>query len=197
MSASVTLAAAGGVLIAAGVTLLLERTLSRLLVGVLVLSNGVNLLILTAGGGAGRAPILEKAPPGVHPARPMSDPLPQAMILTAIVISLASAAFVLSIAYRSGRQGGDDDVRDDVEDRRVARGRSELRAQIRARRREYRRLRRERRREARRARAELRERIRAERERRAVDDPTLYGDDADGGAQGTGGHDPDGTGGAR
>ncbi|MFI0356802.1 Na(+)/H(+) antiporter subunit C [Actinomadura sp. 9N407] len=187
MTASVALALAGGLLIAAGITMLLERTLSRLVVGVLVLGNGVNLLILTAGGPAGRAPIRYGGAPGVHPSRPMSDPLPQAMILTAIVIALASAAFVLSIAYRAGRRGGDDEVRDDIEDRRLARGRHELRDRIRAQRREFRRLRRLRRTEIRQGRAELRERIRAERERRAVDDPGMFDDDPDGdGPQATG-----------
>ncbi|KAB2370677.1 Na(+)/H(+) antiporter subunit C [Actinomadura montaniterrae] len=118
MGPSLVLAATGGTLVAAGVVLLLERSLSRLVVGVLVLSNGVNLLILTAGGPAGTAPIL---PSRGGPHRALSDPLPQAMILTAIVISLASAAFVLAIAYRGGRLSGDDDVRDDIEDLRVRR----------------------------------------------------------------------------
>jgi multicomponent Na+:H+ antiporter subunit C len=125
VSPSLVLAATGGTLVAAGVVLLLERSLSRLVVGALVLSNGVNLLILTAGGPAGAAPILAGRAPqdGPHggPRRALSDPLPQAMILTAIVISLASAAFVLAIAYRGGRLSGDDDVRDDIEDLRVRR----------------------------------------------------------------------------
>ncbi|GAA0256495.1 hypothetical protein GCM10009527_060620 [Actinomadura nitritigenes] len=121
MSPSLVLAATGGTLVAAGVVLLLERSLSRLVVGVLVLSNGVNLLILTSGGPAGAAPILTGRGPHGGPHRALSDPLPQAMILTAIVISLASASFVLAIAYRDGRLSGDDDVRDDIEDLRVRR----------------------------------------------------------------------------
>ncbi|MFB4302151.1 Na(+)/H(+) antiporter subunit C [Actinomadura sp. NTSP31] len=145
MSPSLVLAATGGTLVAAGVVLLLERSLSRLVVGVLVLSNGVNLLILTGGGPAGRAPILAAHEPEGRPGRALSDPLPQAMILTAIVISLASAAFVLAIAYRSGRLSGDDEVRDDIEDLRVRReGEHDVR-------------------------------LRTERERRAVADPSELG----------------------
>jgi multicomponent Na+:H+ antiporter subunit C len=46
----------------------------------------------------------------------ISDPLPQAMVLTAIVIMLATTAFVLAMAYRSWRLNGHDDVQDDPED---------------------------------------------------------------------------------
>ncbi|MFD0689749.1 Na(+)/H(+) antiporter subunit C [Actinomadura fibrosa] len=121
MSPSLILAATGGTLVAAGVVLLLERSLSRLVVGVLMLGNGVNLLILTAGGPSGAAPILTGHGPHDGPRGALSDPLPQAMILTAIVISMGSAAFVLAIAYRDGRLSGDDDVRDDIEDLRLRR----------------------------------------------------------------------------
>jgi len=102
-----------GVLFAAGVSLLLERSLTRVLMGVLLLGNGVNLLIL-AGGHAGVAPIV-----GAEPDSRMSDPLPQAMILTAIVITLGMAAFLLTLAYRRWPLLGHDEVQDDVEDRRI------------------------------------------------------------------------------
>lgn len=102
-----------GVLFAAGVSLLLERSLTRVLMGVLLLGNGVNLLIL-AGGHAGVPPIVGGATEGS-----MSDPLPQAMILTAIVITLGMAAFLLTLAYRSWQLLGHDEVQDDVEDRRI------------------------------------------------------------------------------
>src|SRR5690606_28949104 len=74
-----------------------------------------NLLILTMGGQPGRAPILDDTN-----TEPMSDPLPQAMILTAIVITLGFTAFMLAMAYRSWRLNGHDEVQDDVEDRRLA-----------------------------------------------------------------------------
>lgn len=104
-----------GVLFATGVTLLLERSLSRVLIGVILLGNGANLLILLAGR-AGGAPIL-----GVTPAAGMSDPLPQAMVLTAIVITLGMTAFVLAMAYRTWQLTGHDEVRADPEDRRIVR----------------------------------------------------------------------------
>jgi multisubunit Na+/H+ antiporter MnhC subunit len=102
-----------GVLIAAGVTLLLERNLTRVILGITMLGNGVNLLILL-GGGYGGPPIV-----GVTPEPEMSDPLAQAMILTAIVITLGMTAFLLAMAYRSWLLTGTDDVQDDVEDRRI------------------------------------------------------------------------------
>ncbi|MFI6521535.1 Na(+)/H(+) antiporter subunit C [Spirillospora sp. NPDC050679] len=191
MTGTVVLAGGGGALVAAGVSLLLERSMVRLVVGVLLLGNGMNLLLLSTGGPAGTAPILAGGLYRTKRTGAMNDPLPQAMILTAIVISLASAAFVLAIAYRAARLSGDDEVRDDVEDRRVGGDDQELRAQIREQRREFRHWSRERRREIRRARGELRAQIRAERERRAVADPAET-DDTDGSGEagrsgGTGG----------
>ena len=102
-----------GVLFAAGVVLLLERSLTRILVGVILLGHGANMLILS-GGRAGGTPIV-----GTVPEEDMSDPLPQAMILTAIVITLAVTAFLLALAYRSRDITGHDEVQDDVEDRRI------------------------------------------------------------------------------
>jgi multicomponent Na+:H+ antiporter subunit C len=102
-----------GVLFAAGVTLLLERNLTRVILGFAMLGNAVNLLILL-GGAYGGPPIV-----GVTPEPRMSDPLTQAMILTAIVITLAMTAFLLAMAYRSWLLTGHDNVQDDVEDRRI------------------------------------------------------------------------------
>ncbi|GAB2919631.1 hypothetical protein GCM10027280_03340 [Micromonospora polyrhachis] len=103
-----------GVLFACGVSLLLERSLTRVLLGIILLGNGVNLLILV-GGTNGGAPIV-----GVTPEEEMSDPLPQAMVLTAIVITLGMTAFLLAMAYRSWQLFGHDEVQDDLEDRRIA-----------------------------------------------------------------------------
>lgn len=104
------------VLIGGGVYLLLERSLSRVLIGVILLGNGVNLLFLVIGGPPGGAPIV-----GVTPESEMSDPLPQAMVLTAIVITLAMTAFLLAMAYRSWQLNEHDEVQDDLEDRRIVR----------------------------------------------------------------------------
>jgi multicomponent Na+:H+ antiporter subunit C len=111
MSANLTLILVAGVLVATGVHLIFERALSRVILGIVLASNGVGVLYLAAGGAAGGAPFV-----GARPAEEMSDPLPQAMVLTAIVISLASVAFVLSLAYRQWRLTGSDDVPDDAED---------------------------------------------------------------------------------
>jgi len=105
-----------GVLVAAGVYLLLERSLSRVLIGIILIGNGVNLSFLVAGGAAGGPPIV-----GTTPTEQMSDPLPQAMVLTAIVITLGMTAFLMALAYRSWQLHRHDEVQDDVEDRRIAR----------------------------------------------------------------------------
>ena len=111
MIPNLTLVVVSGVLVASGVYLLLERSLTRILVGVLLASNGVNVMFLVASGPAGGAPII-----GVTPRQEMSDPLPQAMVLTAIVITLGTTAFLLALAYRSFQLNGHDEVADDVED---------------------------------------------------------------------------------
>ncbi|WP_354050242.1 Na(+)/H(+) antiporter subunit C [Cellulosimicrobium sp. 4261] len=116
MAPSVVLVLAIGVLFAAGVYLLLERSLTRVLLGFILMGNGANLLFLVAGGRAGGAPLI-----GTTPEEDMSDPLVQAMVLTAIVITLGITAFVLAMAYRSWQLHGHDEVQDDLEDRRVAR----------------------------------------------------------------------------
>lgn len=113
MTPSLLLLAAVGVLFAAGVTLLLERTLTRVLLGIILLGNGANLLILLTAAPGG-PPIVGTTPPSR-----MTDPLPQAMILTAIVITLGMTAFLLALAYRSWRLTDHDEVQDDVEDRRI------------------------------------------------------------------------------
>lgn len=102
-----------GVLFGAGVSLLLERSLTRVTMGVIMLGNGANLLILMAST-AGAAPIV-----GRDTGEPMADPLPQAMILTAIVITLGMTAFLLALAYRTWQLLGHDEVQDDAEDRRI------------------------------------------------------------------------------
>jgi len=111
MQVNLTLALVCGALIACGTYLLLERSLTRVLVGLVVLSNGVNLAFLTAGGPAGEAAFYGSADPA-----DMTDPLPQALVLTAIVITLGTISFLLAMAHRSWQLTGHDDVQDDVED---------------------------------------------------------------------------------
>ena len=112
-----------GVLYAVGAYLLLQRTLTRVVLGIGLLGHGANLLLLVAGGPAGGAPFVSLTPgegAGTAVAE-TADPLPQAMALTAIVITFALTAFLLALAYRSYSLTQADEVQDDVEDRRIAR----------------------------------------------------------------------------
>ncbi|MGV0746088.1 Na(+)/H(+) antiporter subunit C [Mycolicibacterium sp. XJ870] len=106
-----------GGLTSAGVYLLLERNLTRMLLGLLLIGNAVNLLILTVGGPGGNPPIRGR---GSNGASTTADPLAQGMILTAIVISMGIAAFVLALAYRSYRLTTAEEVTNDPEDERVS-----------------------------------------------------------------------------
>jgi multicomponent Na+:H+ antiporter subunit C len=115
MTPTVVLPVIIGGLYAAGVYLLLDRSLTRVLVGFLLLGNATNLLLLSSAGPGGLPPIL-----GVAEADQMSDPLPQALILTAIVITFGVAAFVLAMIHRSWALARDEAVGTDEEDRRVA-----------------------------------------------------------------------------
>ena len=116
MSTNITLLVVMGVLFAVGIYLLLERSLTRVLLGIVVLGNGVNLLILSAGGRRGQAPLYQDG----LAAEAYTDPLPQALILTAIVITFAVTAFMLGIIYRSWVISRADVVADDDEDLRVS-----------------------------------------------------------------------------
>ena len=94
------LAALVGCFVALGVYLLLSRSVIRMLLGLVVLGNGVNLLIFTAGRLTREvAPIV---PPGLEQAPgAIANPLPQALILTAIVIGFAMFSFLLVLAFRA------------------------------------------------------------------------------------------------
>ena len=116
MSTNITLLIVMGVLFAVGFYLLLERSLTRVLLGIVVLGNGVNLLLLSAGGRRGQAPLYEES----LAAEDYTDPLPQALILTAIVITFAVTAFMLAMIYRSWVISRADVVTDDLEDLRVS-----------------------------------------------------------------------------
>ncbi len=105
-----------GVLIAVGVAQLLQRTLTRIVIGVALIGQGANLVLLVAGGPPA-------APPLVGAEGPISDPLPQALALTAIVITFAMLGFLLALAWRAAKLTGEDRVEDDIEDRRVAHAR--------------------------------------------------------------------------
>ena len=105
ISPSLSLIIVAGFLIATGVYLLLERALTRVLLGLVLASNGVATLYLVASGPAKGAPFV-----GARPAEEMSDPLPQAMVLTAIVISFATTALFLVVLLASRGLTGTDHV---------------------------------------------------------------------------------------
>lgn len=107
------LVAVMAVMYAVGVYLLLDRSLTRLLLGFLLVGNATNLLIFLMSGSFGASPLVGDAGP-----EDMSDPLPQAFILTAIVITFGVSAFLLALIYRSWRlaRDRDDTVQDDEGD---------------------------------------------------------------------------------
>lgn len=112
---SVTLALTVGALVSIGVYLITSRSLTRILLGFSLLGHAAVLALLNAGGSSGEAPIA-----GDAPAVDLSDPLPQAFALTAIVISFGLTLFLLALARRQQQLTGDDLVEDDLEDRRIA-----------------------------------------------------------------------------
>ena len=109
MDVSLTLIVVMAVLFACGVYAMLERSLTRVLIGFLLLGNATNLLLLIVMGVPGNAPFF-----GTE--GEMSDPLPQALTLTAIVITFAVSAFLLALIYRSWQLGQADTVEDDAAD---------------------------------------------------------------------------------
>lgn len=114
MAPSLALIVAGAVLAGAGVYLMLARSIVRMLLGFILVGNGVNLLFLAASGPPGKPPLIEEVP-----SAEMADPLPQAMMLTAIVISLGLVSFLLALAHRSWQLSGTDRVTHDPEDLRI------------------------------------------------------------------------------
>jgi multicomponent Na+:H+ antiporter subunit C len=117
MTADLTLLVLIGILVACGVYLVLERAVSKMLLGMILFGNAVNLLILTVGGPDGRPPILGETDRVHHQT---ADPLAQAMVLTSIVITMGLAAFVLALAYRSYALRDTEQVENDPEDVKVA-----------------------------------------------------------------------------
>lgn len=112
---SLVLAASTALMFSLGTYLLLQRRLSRLVIGLGLLGHGANLLLLLSSGRRGVAAIV-----GTTGDQTLADPMPPALALTAIVISFAVTAFLLALAHRSWQLTGNDLVEDDLEDRRIA-----------------------------------------------------------------------------
>lgn len=103
-----------GGLTSVGIYLITARSLSRIILGFSLLGHAAVLALLTAGGPPGPAPIAGKDGDTI------ANPLPQALALTAIVISFGLALFLLALARRQQALTGDDLVEDDLEDQRIA-----------------------------------------------------------------------------
>lgn len=127
MSVSVALLGAMAVLYACGVVLLLERSVTRIIIGVLLIGNATNLLLIALSGPPGAPPIAPTGtaatslrgasePAGAPGFGGSSDPLPQALILTAIVITFAVSAFLMALVYRSWRLAQEDELTPDAAD---------------------------------------------------------------------------------
>jgi len=105
----VLLAAVSGTLYATGIYLMLRRRLAQLIIGLGLMSNGTNVLIFLAGGlTRGRPPVVPDGAKAL--ASPYADPVPQALVLTAIVIGFGLLAFALVLAHRVHETSGTDDV---------------------------------------------------------------------------------------
>ncbi|OZM70850.1 Na(+)/H(+) antiporter subunit C [Amycolatopsis antarctica] len=115
MTINITMAVLLAGLYTVGFYLIMQRSLMRVIIGIVILGHGANLFLQVAGGPPGEEPFVGQAEPDS-----MVDPLPQAMALTAIVITFALTTFLLALAYRSWVLIGHDEVQDDLEDRRIA-----------------------------------------------------------------------------
>jgi multicomponent Na+:H+ antiporter subunit C len=106
---TVLLAVVIGLLYTAAIYLMLRRNVVRLVFGLVLLGHAANLLIFTAGGLVrGRPPIV--AAGAVVPPAGGADPIPQALVLTAIVIGFAVVAFAAVLVHRVVDRTGTDDV---------------------------------------------------------------------------------------
>ncbi len=111
---SVLLAACAALLFGVGTYLLLQRKLSRIIIGLGLISHGANVLLVTSGR-RGLPPLIGSGAP-----QRFADPLAHAFALTAIVITFAVTALLLALGYRSWLLTADDEVQDDVGDRMIA-----------------------------------------------------------------------------
>jgi multisubunit Na+/H+ antiporter MnhC subunit len=97
VSASLTLVILMALMYATGVYVMLERSLTRVLIGFLLLGNATNLLLFIMSGRPGSSPIVT----GTAADDSMVDPMPQVLMLTAIVINFGITALLLALIYRS------------------------------------------------------------------------------------------------
>ncbi len=98
-----------GFLAAAGVFLILDRNLFRILMGLALFGQAANFLVFSAAGlGDGSTPIVAEDAQALPPNHP--DPLAQALVLTAIVISFGVLAFCITLLKQTHRRSGESDI---------------------------------------------------------------------------------------
>ena len=106
---TVVLAVVIGLLYAAGLYLVMRRSMVKLILGLALLAHAANLLIFTLGGLVrGGTPIVPSGGDALVP--PFPDPVPEALVLTAIVIGFAVQAFALVLVKRAHHETGTDDM---------------------------------------------------------------------------------------
>ncbi|WP_368498272.1 sodium:proton antiporter [Herbiconiux sp. A18JL235] len=110
MNASLTLIVLMALMYGTGVYVMLERSLTRILIGFLLVGNATNLLIFIMSGRSGASPIIDDGTTGAE----IVDPVPQVLMLTAIVINFGVTAFILALIYRSWWLSNLGDEGDDV-----------------------------------------------------------------------------------
>ncbi len=98
-----------GILFAGGIFCLLQRSLVRLVIGIMLISQGANLLTFATSGVTRSHTAIIKDGETILTA-PYADPLPQALVLTAIVIGFGFTAFCLALIHRSYKTLGHDDL---------------------------------------------------------------------------------------
>lgn len=105
------LAILSGVLVTTGIYCLLQRNIARLVIGIIILSQAANLIIFSSAGLKTSTPAIiqegSKTLTGVY-----ADPLPQAIVLTAIVIGFGFTAFLLALLHRSYKTLKTEDIED-------------------------------------------------------------------------------------
>ncbi len=111
----VVMAVVVGILYATALYMMLRRSIIKLVIGLVLLSNAANLLLFTAGGLTSGAPALIPEGMSALPPGAVADPLTQALILTAIVISFGVLAFAVVLIHRAYEVVQQDDM-DEMKD---------------------------------------------------------------------------------
>ncbi|MDD4227182.1 MAG: NADH-quinone oxidoreductase subunit K [Mariniphaga sp.] len=104
----IVLAIVVGALYTAGVYMMLRRSIVKFIIGVILLSNATNLLVFLSSGLVPGRPAFSGA--AGSSSAPAADPLPQALVLTAIVIGLGIVVFALALKYKFFEMTGTDDL---------------------------------------------------------------------------------------